>query len=574
MSRRAGLPALAAALLLALTSCSIVPTSSPTVPITQAPQRPVEDVGIEPFPPAPGATPEEIVRGFIAAAASSVRGRPVAKEYLAPEAAASWSDAGAITIINPGYATVATEAGSVEVTANLVGAIDERGVFAVAGRDLFTRDFALVEVDGDWRITDPPDGLVILAPDFEQLYDPVEAYFLDPTLQQLVPDPRYLISGEAQPTALVERLIEGPSPALAPGVRNPLAGARLARTVTVEDQTAMVDLTELVVEPGTPLPELSAQLVWTLAQLDDLRIRSVAITLDGEPLDDVPVQQTTDDWPAFDPDAAPLDTVGHYLEDGALRTVADGEPAPGSAGLGAYGLSSAAVSADVRTGELTFLVGVRPEAQGATLLAGPYGGELGPVLSGATLSAPTVAATRPEAWVVRDGSDIVRVPAGGPPQAVNAPTLAGLGRAQVIELSPDGVRVALVIAGAQGPRLYVGTVVRSDEAGVAVRDLREVAPSLSQVVDVAWRSTGQLWVLAGDAGEERIVPYSVGVDGWDLTSVGMSGLPAQPTSLAAAPVRQPLVVAGGTLWQWSGGTWGTLVRGQEPLPGSAPFYPL
>lgn len=575
MRLRAAVPALGAAVLLALTSCSIVPTSSPTVQITQAPERPSQEFTVEPLPPARGAAPEEIVRGFIDAAASSVRGRPVATEYLSPEAASTWSDATGITIIRTGYATVATEAGTVEMTAVPVGTVDTRGIFTVAKTEVLTYEFPLVQVDGEWRITDPPDTLTILESDFEQLYDQVEAYFLDPTLQQLVPDPRYLIRGEAQPTALVERLIEGPSPTLAAGVRNPLAGAQLARAITVEGQTAQVDLTGLRVEPGAPMDELRAQLVWTLTQLEDRRIRSVTISVDGEPLDvdDVPMEQTTDDWQAYDPEAAPVQSVGHYLDGGALRTVTDGAPAPGPAGAGSYGLASAAVSADVRTGELTFLVGVRPEPTGgATLLAGRYGGELVPVLPGATFSAPTVAATRPEVWVVRDGTEIVRVPSGGDPQPVSAPTLSTLGRAQAIELSPDGTRVAVVVADPLGPRLHVGTVVRSEETGVAVRDLIEVAPTLTPVVDVAWRSAGLLWVLAGDPGEEA--PYSVGVDGWGLARERSAGLPAQPVSLGAAPGRQPLVVAGGTLWQWANGTWVTLVRGQEPLPGSAPFYPL
>ena len=92
----------------------------------------------------------------------------------------------------------ASEAGSVVVTADLVGTVDQRGIFTVAGTDPFTYDFPLVEVDGEWRISDPPEGLVILETDFERLYDPVDAYFLDPTLRQLVPDPRYLIGGESR----------------------------------------------------------------------------------------------------------------------------------------------------------------------------------------------------------------------------------------------------------------------------------------------------------------------------------------------------------------------------------------
>ena len=67
--RPAVLPVLLLMVLLAVSACSTVPTSSPTVQITQAPTRPVEEVGIEPVSPAAGATPEEIVRGFIDAAA-------------------------------------------------------------------------------------------------------------------------------------------------------------------------------------------------------------------------------------------------------------------------------------------------------------------------------------------------------------------------------------------------------------------------------------------------------------------------------------------------------------------------
>jgi hypothetical protein len=157
---------------------------------------------------------------------------------------------------------------------------------------------------------------------------------------------------------------------------------------------------------------------------------------------------------------------------------------------------------------------------------------------------------------------------------VAAPTLPGLGRAQVLELSPDGVRAALVVDGPDGPTLFVGTVVRAEDGTVALRDLRAIAPSLSQVVDVAWRDSEQLIVLAGAARDDRSVPYTVGVDGWGLDDVSTSGLPSQPTSIAAAPTRLPLVSAGNTIWQLSGGTWVTLERGAEPRPGTAPFYPL
>ena len=123
---RAGrlLSALVAALVLA--GCSTVPSSSPTVQITQEPARAVEDVGIEPLEPEPGATPEEIVRDFIDAAASTARGHPVARDYLTPEARDAWSDQTGITVIAAGYATVTspTNAGLVTMTADLVGTVE------------------------------------------------------------------------------------------------------------------------------------------------------------------------------------------------------------------------------------------------------------------------------------------------------------------------------------------------------------------------------------------------------------------------------------------------------------------
>jgi hypothetical protein len=231
------------------------------------------------------------------------------------------------------------------------------------------------------------------------------------------------------------------------------------------------------------------------------------------------------------------------------------------------------VAVDERTGALGLTAGVSAADGSATLLAGPYGGTLAPVLTGSGFTPPTSAGSRAEIWTVRNGDEVVRLTSGGAPQTVTAATLAGLGRATAFQLSPDGVRAAVVVEGAEGGQLYLGTVVRT-EGTVGVRDLRSVTPTLRQVVGVAWRNAGRLVLLAGDPGEQRTVPYEVDVDGWGLTSVTTSGLPGQPTAIAAAPSRLPLVSANGTMWQLLGGYWVTLVRGAQPLPGGAPFYPL
>ncbi|MFQ1001607.1 LpqB family beta-propeller domain-containing protein [Modestobacter sp. SSW1-42] len=572
---RAGLVGLVAVL---LPACSTVPSSSPITQITQAAEPPADAVGIEPQAPEPGATPEEVVRGFIDANASTARNHPVARQYLSAQAASSWSDSDGVTVISGDYAPVQAQAGTVQVTAKEIGSVDERGVFAVGSEEVFARTFTLTDESGEWRITDPPDGLLLLEPDFTRTYEQVDVFFLDPTGTRVVPDPRYLVDGEAQPNAVVERLLSGPAPAVAAGVVNPLTGASLRSTVAVSGQTATVDLAFPAGTSDEAVASAAGQLVWSLQQ-EELGLQTVEVLRDGQPLglSGVPDRQTREDWPQLNPDAAPPNAVGHYLADGGLRRASDGTPSPGPAGAGAYGLSSAAVSVDPRTGQLALTAGVSttnsPTGAPATLFAGPYDGDLAWVLDGASFTAPTTPGTRSEVWTVRNGTDVVRLPAGGSPQAVSAPTLPGLGRATSFQLSPDGVRAAVVIDGPGGGRLYVGTVVRADDA-VSVRDLRSIAPTVRQVVDVAWRNAGLLMVLAGDPSAQRTVPYTVGVDGFGLAPVVTNGLPEQATSLAAAPGRQPLVVSKGTVWQLSGGTWVTLVRGAPPLAGQAPFYPM
>ena len=70
-----------------------------------------------------------------------------------------------------------------------------------------------------------------------------------------------------------------------------------------------------------------------------------------------------------------------------------------------------------------------------------------------------------------------------------------------------------------------------------------------------------------------MVPYEVGVDGFGMSTFRRPACPAS-RSRSPRPELQPLVDAGGTIWQLNGGTWVTLVRGAGPLPGTAPFYPL
>jgi len=574
MLLRATVSALAFGLL--VSGCATVPTESAAVAITQVDGDLDQPVGVEPLSPEPGASPEEVVRGFIQSTASTAQGRPVSREYLTSERAQSWDDTAGIIVIEPEFSAVTMgPETTVQVTGQLVGSVERSGVFSPDIEE-FSLELAVVLENAEWRIDEPPSGIVITRTDFARAYEQRDIYFLDGTSRFVVPDPRFFVrGGRAQSTQLVERLLAGPRPSLAPAVNNPLADADLASNVLVTNRRARVELAQVGEKENQVLEGMSAQLAFTL--LGQLSIQSLEITVDGAllQLPDVGSVQELSDWLSFDPDAlaGSITGVGHYLDGGGVRTV-DGNAIAGPAGEGVYALTNAAISIDDSTGELLSLAGLSVGAASSTLYVGPYGGDLTSVLSEARLTAPSWSGVADEVWTVRNGSDVIRIPTGSQPQVVPAPELAGTGAVRAFQLSRGGSRAALIIETVAGPALFIAGIVRTADS-VTVNPPRPIAPNLSDVVDVSWTSADSLIVLAADARGEQVVPYTIGVDGWGVTALTTDGLPGAPQSVAAAPNRAPLVSAAGTLWQFivSAGIWAVLTPGEAPLAGTAPFYP-
>ena len=552
--------------------CSTVPTGSAPVAITQVGGELEEPVGVEPLSPERGASPEEIVRGFIESTASTAQGRPVSREYLTAAQAQSWDDTAAIAVIEPEFSAVTSADTIVRVTGQRVGSVDRAGIFSPSIEE-FSLELALVQENEQWRIAEPPAGIYITRTDFARAYEQRDIFFLDTTSRFVVPEPRFFVrGGGAQSTQMVERLIAGPSLWLAPAVDNQLAGVDLASSVLVTGGRARVELTQVSRSAGD-LEGLSAQLTYTL--LGQLSVQSLEITVDGAPLQlpNVGTVQELSDWLSFDPDAVAgaVTGIGHYVDAGGVR-VQDGNPIPGPAGEGAYGLSNAAVSLDESSGELLSLAGLSVGAQSSTLYVGPYGGELASVLTYPRLTAPTWSGVAEEVWTVVNGSDVLRIPTGALAQPVPAPELAGTGAVRVFQLSRGGSRAALIIETEVGPALFIAGIVRTADS-VTVSAPRQIAPSLTDVRDVSWTSADSLIVLAADERGEQVVPYTIGVDGWGITALTTDGLPGEPDSVAAAPNRAYLVSAAGTVWQFSLDIWAVLIRGQPPFSGTNPFYP-
>lgn len=551
-----------------LAGCVRVPTSGPVVQ---------EDVpaggGQGPFvsvlaeAPRPGDDEVGIVEGFLAALASYEPGLATARLYLTPEAASSWRPAGVdvhagtevpLRVVEP-----ARVSGSVALSARL----DEVGTWSAATGETLGLDVALERVDGEWRIATPPQRLVVSSFDFDREYQPYELYFLDPGFEVVVPDTVFLPVRASVSTLLVQALLRGPSPWLAPAVRTafPAATELGIASVPVDAGTARVELTEPAAGTGPPERErMAAQLVWTLRQVPS--VQRVAITVDTVPLvlpGSQSGSQPIDAYPGYDP-VGQVGSVVYAVDGGRVVTVlgAGTEPVGGPLGVADVAYRSVGVAPGARLAAAVDDTGTRVDVAGFG-----DGEERTTVLEGADLSAPSLDRTG-LVWVPDRGRAAVRaVDAAGTDYGVAVEAPAGTTVLQ-LRIAPDGARAVLVLRYADGRSAVAVALVLRDppdggaEAPLRLAGLQEVPLGGGEPLDAAWSSTARLAVLLRP-GSGDPEPYLVGLRGSDPEGRGSV---AGAITLAAAP-GQPLVVGsaeGRLLRQDSVALWTPAGAGRAP----------
>jgi hypothetical protein len=565
---RRGVAAVAAALcLLGLAGCAGVPTSSAPRVVESVPKGGIKN---EPeiryqITPQPGETAAAVVRDFIAASGSPERQHSVARRYLAPQAVRDWNDsAGAVVLARQPYLEEGNGGREITIRADQVGRVDFMGSFLPESQPYSYR-FELQQVDDEWRISNPPGGVVVPAAQFQQAYRRLNVYFLDQAENRVVPDPRWFSAPrDSLPNLLLRTLLQGPAASLQAAVKTDLGPLSLASNVVPDDDRVRLYLSGLDRIGARARAAASAQIVWTLNQLG---VPGVQIFNEGQPLKlpGVGDVQHLSDWRSYDPDDLPLAASGYFVRRGAVWST-DGHPVPGPAGLGSYQARSVGVSRDL--GKLAV---VGPVRGGLALFVGPARGPLARRVGGASFTAPTWGGDLDEVWTVRNGTDILQVPDQGAPNLVGGEDLDRIGPVSVLRLARDGSRVALVAGPQGGQRLYVGAVNRT--GGAALGQLTAIAPDLRNVVDVGWSAADMLMVLTRSGASDAAL-HSVAVDGSVAQTVTTAGLPGPPSTLAAAPTMPMLTVAENGIWRLRDpqGSWTSVQRGGN-LPDSAPAYP-
>ncbi|HYN57227.1 MAG TPA: LpqB family beta-propeller domain-containing protein [Motilibacterales bacterium] len=541
---RAVLSAMVAAGCLALAACTAVPTSGPIE------QGPVVDAGdstqfirVIAAPPSVGASPTEIVRGFLEANASLESDHAIARRYLTPAASGIW-DPNASTTVYQQSSLMLSEGSGGEITAGLsinnrldsAGSLDP--VDPAAKEEI---DFDLEQVvDGasggpQWRIVDPPPGILISDTDLRRAYRQYQVHHPSARADVLVPDGRMLpVVGPSLPTALAERVLAGPADWLAPGVRTGAPpGTELALgAVPVSNGVAEVELTDqALAATDVQRQDLAAQLTWTLTQLPG--VTGVRLLVGGDRYDVPGAPEVMDRavWQERSPDSVTTGATAdgrfpyYVLEGTEVVRVSDESRTAVAIGVpGAGTLIDLGVSLDQRTASA-----VEPDRRALWILPLDRGVSeqrvRGTRIGGASFD------TDGRAWFTDDG-EVKSLSPNGLPQAVAVQPEFGDAPITAVHLARDGTRVVLVVDGI----LYLG-VIQPSTTGLSIGSVRRIATTVARVRDVAWRNSVTLDVL-GETQASSLQVLRIGVGTGEAQPLGT---PPEPREVAGAPGSATLV---------------------------------
>ncbi|MFI6320413.1 LpqB family beta-propeller domain-containing protein [Nonomuraea sp. NPDC050556] len=318
--------------------CAVISSGGPTTELPKGPAAPLS----KPYhrmiatSPQPGWVPTQVVQGLQAAmAAVDDPSWQVLKKYLTQEKQQTWKPNVPITVLDqvnikesetPPNSPVKV----VEISGKKVADLFEDGRYVPTQQQPFNTRLSLVKSGDSFRVSEVFDGLVLSEADLERAYRQTNLYYLNRAraADLVVPDPVWLrIDPKVDLVrTIVERLIKGPSAALAGAVHSAIPqGARLDSVKEVEERIVM-DFAPGFHVDSQDEGALRAQLAGSLN--DIAKGKTIEVTVGGEPSFTVNPQ----DAGAYTPDTP---GQAYYVDGGVLYAEQDkdpGKPVEGPAG--------------------------------------------------------------------------------------------------------------------------------------------------------------------------------------------------------------------------------------------------
>jgi len=488
MTARRRLSAVLALVGLALAGCVSIPTSGSV----QSAPIDVESDDIDslflPERPQPGQSTTELVQGFVRAGRAPQNEYAIAHEYLAPGEA--WSGVDRVLVASSIGTPVELDADTITLSVMVVAEVDERGRYvALPVATPQTLTFEFTQVDGEYRIVDPPPGTVLTPNGFTDTFRSYALYFFDPSFRFLVPEVHWFPAPRVA-NRIAAELVRGQADWLAAGVLQSAFPAGTTARAVLDAPGVDVSLNgEVRAESAITQLRMIQQLRASLASIANVRPAEVRVTAEGLALAPAPEDVVPET----------ILSVGEVIGgfEGAVgRLGVDGVEPLGLIGERADALQPTAMSL-ARGRDALAVLG----ADGVVSLVEPTGAPV-PLDSRPGLVAPTI---DPFGFVWTVPADqpggVVATAADGVPHPVPLPAE---GRVRAIELSRDGSRLLVALDTTTGSRLFVVGVLRDAELAPAALhtpfELKAVAP----VLDIAWVDGERVAVLLSDDDGTRV----------------------------------------------------------------------
>lgn len=535
MKRR--LMPLAIAACLALAGCTSLPTSSAPAPFDVSAK---DGSGIQFSAEGPSADADAatLVNDFLLACAAGPQDDyATARLFLSAPSARSWQPETEILVYDtdtaPSVTAGSETATQVDVTVAVLGvaSVDASGVLTRVATSTVSRTFTLVREEGQWRINNPENMVLMSRASFTASFSLANLYFPTAEGGDLVADPRWYPSRRLA-SHLLAGLVEGPRQSLAPVTANAIPPGTTvpSQGLDVADGVARVELNAVMPSSESARTTLAWELVRTLTQVAD--VLRVNASLSGDVLDmqaiPVPPTYSLDTLVGAGPGGIGLVSSSSVTELTAVTDASNPTVSPVDSSLIAWSGTDGVYAQRAGT-TVAFLPGQAP--------LGPSVDRFGWVWGPATASSVSVGGGVDGAFSVSVESE-------------------SAGQIRAVRISPDGTR-ALVLRGSDASA-WVGIVERGASGRpLAIRSLEEIPLEHGSVVDVSWTtSTGLALVVRPTGEDDQLVTMPLG----GLPS--NVSLPIRVTSMSAggsssavvitgtdAAGREQVLIRSGALWQ-------------------------
>lgn len=552
--------AVGAALALVLSGCATIPTSGNSGEINVGDGGSNVQSRIEPDGPANDAGPDEIVRGFLNAGAGYSNNFEVARSFLTDTFSSRWDPQTGVTVLPSGTSLdsvtseITKDSQTVSLAMPVGGSLDSRKIYReVQSGTINPMRFSLRQVNGQWRISDAPNGLVVSATNFATLFQSYPLYFFTPDYRHLVPDVRWFVRSPSTPTEVTNELLRGPADYLTGAVASALPeGSRLDnKAVTVTDNRASVDLasTEGGLDDRTA-SRVVTQLQATLTGISS--VNTVQVTSGGAELTSQATDADTSIGIPDDPIVIADQRIAQ-IEGTDFTAVPDSPKLPTDARSPSMAIDGSQYAYVANRGAEVQHFKAR-SARAQVLLRGKDFVNISFDRFGWLWTAEA------------KGRGILAVKPDGSSARLSARFLNGR-TINEVHVSRDGTRLGVLSTDSE-TRQHIDVVgilrdQRSEPTRLGTATL-SLGQRFSSVLSFSWAGADGLAVLGGGPSDSSAQPYTVAVSGPPNSLGTVTG----GTTIAAGDDQKSVRVGtrDGSVYTYTGGTWQKIVdaRAQDP----------